>query len=312
VTGRSASALSAAIGRGVRLSTLGAGTASLGDVFGPVSDDAASDVLRACVANDVRYVDTAPLYGSGSSERRLGRALADIGQPNLVISTKVGRTLDAAARDGWRFDFSREATLRGLESSLTRLGRDSIDIVYVHDPDDHEEDVYRETWPTLMDLRDQGVVRAIGFGMNQWEMPLRFVERLDVDVVMLAGRYTLLDTSADREFLPTCTERKVAVVLAGVFNSGILANPIDGAWFDYRPASPELLHRARRMKDIAESHGSSLPAIALHFALDHPAASSVVVGVGSAANLQRNVEAANTPVPTVVWEQLDSEQLISR
>jgi D-threo-aldose 1-dehydrogenase len=311
VTGRGLGELSPVIGSGVRLSTLGAGTSSLGDVFGPVDEAAAVGVVGACLANQVRYLDTAPLYGSGTSERRLGRALADLGQPDLVISTKVGRTLDASAPDGWRFDFSREAILRGLDSSLTRLGRDSVDIVYVHDPDDHEREVYREAWPALVELRDQGVVRAIGFGMNQWQMPLRFVERLDVDVVMLAGRYTLLDTSADREFLSTCIERKVAVVLAGVFNSGILANPVDGAWFNYQPASPELLYRARRMRDVAEFHGSTLAAIALQFALGHPAASSVVVGVGSAANLKRNVDAANSPVPTGLWEQLVSENLIA-
>lgn len=297
-------------GKPVTLTAIGAGTASLGDVFGGVAEGAATELVAACLESGVRYLDTAPLYGNGLSERRLGAALAELGRPEVTISTKAGRTLDPESPEGWRFDFSRSAILRGLESSLERLGRDRVDVLYLHDPDSHEEEVYATAWPTLQELRAEGVVGAIGFGMNQWQLPLRFVQRLDVDVVMLAGRYTLLDTSGAFEFLPACEVAGVSVVLAGVFNSGVLIDPVDGAWYDYAPAEPTLLARARAIRAIAAEYGRSLPQLALQFAFEQPAATSVVVGVGSARNLRRNLDAVESSVPEGLIERLRSEGLV--
>lgn len=297
-------------GTPVSVSALGAGTASLGDVFGPVSEASAIELIGACIDGGISYLDTAPLYGNGLSERRLGAALRELGQPEITISTKVGRTLDADSPEGWRFDFSRDAILRGLESSLSRLGRDRVDIVYLHDPDSFEQQVYDEAWPTLADLRDEGVIGAIGVGMNQWQLPLRFVERLDIDVVMLAGRYTLLDSSAEARFLPACEIADVSVVLAGVFNSGVLVDPVDGAWFDYKAATQTQLERARAIRAVASEFGVSLPQLALGYAFEHPAATSVVVGVGSAKNLRRNIDSVQHPLPLGLIARLREEQLI--
>jgi D-threo-aldose 1-dehydrogenase len=297
-------------GRSVTLTAIGAGTASLGDVFGAVEEKAATELVAACLDSGVRYLDTAPLYGNGLSERRLGVALAELSQPDVTISTKAGRTLDPSAPDGWRFDFSRSAILRGFESSLDRLGRDRVDVLYLHDPDSHEDDVYATAWPTLQELREQGVVGAIGFGMNQWQLALRFVQRLDVDVIMLAGRCTLLDTSGASEFLPACEEAGVSVVLAGVFNSGVLIDPVDGAWFDYAPASPAVLARARAIRSVAAEYHRTLPQLALQFAFEQPAATSVVVGVGSARNLRRNLAAVESSVPEGLLDRLRADGLL--
>lgn len=299
-----------AVGRGVELSALGVGTASLGDVFGPVPDDSASDIVHAMQETGLRYIDTAPLYGLGLAEERLGRAIAGSGSAGLTISTKVGRILDAAAPGGWRFDFTRDGIRRSLEGSLARLRRDRVDLLLLHDPDAHEAQVDGEAWPALRELRDEGVAGAIGVGMNQWEMPLRFVERLDPDVVMVAGRYTLLDQGAAALLLPACAERGIAVILAGVFNSGILIDPVDDAWFDYRPAPPSRIALARAIRDVAERHRVPLAHIALEFAFAHPAVASVVVGVGRASTLRRGLAALERPAPAAVWEELLDSGLI--
>jgi len=296
---------------GVFLPRLGVGTATLGDVFGPVPEGAAEELLATATANGLTYVDTAPLYGNGLSERRLGAALRALGDPDLTISTKVGRVLDASEPEGWRFDFSREGILRSLESSLERLGRDHVDILYVHDPDNFEEQLYRETWPTLERLRSEGVVRAIGLGMNQWELPLRLVKRVPVDLVMLAGRYTLLDQSGASEFLPTCLEHGVGVIAAGVFNSGVLIDPEDGAWYDYEPAPSTVLQRARRIREVLAAFRVSLPHAAVQFAASGPAVVSTVVGVASSETLAANIRALDTPLPKGLWEILREERLIA-
>ena len=275
------------------MADLGLGTAGLGNVFGDVDDEAAAEVVAAAAGAGVRYFDTAPFYGFGSAERRLGRALARLPAGSFTVSTKVGRTLTDG---GCFFDFSADAVRRGIEGSLERLGLDRVDLAYLHDPDDHEEQAASEAWPALCRLRDEGVVSAIGVGMNQWQMPARFVERLDVDVVLLAGRYTLLDRSGAR-LLDRCGERGVDVVLGGVFNSGLLIDPRPGAWFDYAPAAAELVARAQRMREVAASAGYDLTACALAFAAAHPAVTSVLVGVTSAAQLRENLDAFHREVP---------------
>ncbi|MEU5262168.1 aldo/keto reductase [Amycolatopsis sp. NPDC021455] len=284
------------------MADLGVGTAGLGNVFGEVEDESAAEVVAAAAGAGVRYFDTAPYYGSGLAERRLGRALAVLPAGSFAVSTKVGRTLTDG---GCVFDFSADAVRRGIEGSLDRLGLDRVDIVYLHDPDDHEEEAATRAWPELCRLRDEGVVSAIGVGMNQWQMPARFVERLDVDVVLLAGRYTLLDRSGER-LLDRCGERGVDVVLGGVFNSGLLIDPRPGAWFDYAPATADVLDRARRMREVAASAGYDLAEAALAFAAAHPAVTSVLVGVTSAAQVRENLDAFHREVPHELLHHLIS------
>lgn len=297
-------------GTGLEVSQLGAGTASLGNVFGEVAEGAAEELVTAALENGVTYFDTAPLYGNGLSERRLGAALRQHPHAGVTLSTKVGRILDDSEPDGWRFDFSREGILRSIESSLERLGRDRIDLVYVHDPDSAEEALHREAWPTLEALKAEGVVSAIGIGMNQWEIPLRLVEQHEVDAVMLAGRATLLDQSAQATFLPACAERGVAVIGAGVFNSGVLVDPRDGAWFDYAPASPHILERARAIQRVLATYGIGLAHAALEYAASQQAVTSVVVGVGSAGTLRKNIAAFGSEVPQEAWDAIAEQGLI--
>lgn len=294
----------------VEVSRLAAGMASLGNVFGAVDEGAASDLLRSCADAGVRYLDTAPLYGLGLSERRLGAALGDYADDAFVLSTKVGRTLSDESPEGWVYDLSRDAILRGFESSLERLGRARVDVLYLHDPDEFESQVYESAWPTLVELRDQGTVGAIGVGMNQWQMPLDIVRRLDVDVVLLAGRYTILDTSGADELLPECLERGVAVALGGVFNSGVLIDPAPGAWFDYRPATEAVLTRATAIRTVAARYGISLAHVALAFASAHPAVTSTIVGVGSGAMLTEHAQAMAKPVPVALWRELQASGLL--
>ncbi|MEU4746825.1 aldo/keto reductase, partial [Actinosynnema sp. NPDC023658] len=240
------------------------GGSTLGNLYRPMTDEQAHELVDAAWAAGVRHFDTAPHYGLGLSERRLGAALAGRPREEFTVSTKVGRLLvpdpDGGGRpdpDGFAvpathrrvWDFSADGVRRSLEESLGRLGLDRVDVVYLHDPDDHWDQAATEGLPALLRLRDTGVVRSVGVGMNQWRMPARFVRETDVDVVMLAGRYTLLEQPAAAEFLPLCVERGVDVAVAGVFNSGLLArhDVPDSATYDYGPAPAELLARARRI-----------------------------------------------------------------
>jgi D-threo-aldose 1-dehydrogenase len=301
------------------------GGAAIGNLYDAVSDADAAGAVAAALAAGVRYFDTAPHYGLGLSERRLGAALADQRRDEVVLSTKVGRLLvpqpaGADRRDDEGFDvpaafrrvrdYSRDGVLRSLEASLARLGTDRIDVVYVHDPDDHYAAALDGALPTLADLRDQGVIRAFGAGMNQSAMLARFVEHTDLDVVMLAGRYTLLDQSAVDDLLPLCSQRGVSVVAAGVFNSGILATDRPGTHYDYLPAAPELIQRANRIADVCERHGCTLPQVAAWFPLRHPAVATVCVGARSADQVARNAALFDKPVPDAVWHDLVAEGLL--
>ncbi len=296
------------------LPRFGVGTAPLGWLYSPVSDDQADETLATAISSGVRYIDTAPAYGLGIAEERLGASLM-VAPSRPVISTKVGRRIvpsdvqsDFFPDAPWRkpVDAWDEAGLRAtIEDSLNRLGIDRIDIAYVHDPDDVEDLVYSTTWPALSRLRDEGLVRAIGFGMNRPEMPTRFVQRLDVDVVLLAGRYTLLDQSALVEFLPACLENGTVAVCAGVLNTGILANPeAANATFDYAPASDSIKRRAIAIREICAAHGVSVAAAALQFPLRHPAVGSVVVGVRSSEEVTSNLADFSVPIPDELWADL--------
>ncbi|MFG2357254.1 aldo/keto reductase [Streptomyces sp. NPDC048521] len=315
-----------ALGRGVEVTPLGFGAAGIGNLYTPLDDEQAYDAVRAAWQRGIRYFDTAPHYGLGLSERRLGTALRAYDRSRYTVSTKVGRRLDPADGTGddlangfavpathrrvW--DFSADGIRRTLEASLQRLGLDRVDIVYLHDPDDHAEQAFREGYPALEKLRAEGVVGAIGAGMNQTGMLTRFVRDTDIDVVLCAGRYTLLDQSAATELLPAAAERGVSVVLGGVFNSGLLADPTPRSTYDYGRAPRELLDRALRMKEVAERHGTTLRAAALAFACAHPAVTAVLTGPRSAAEVHDSADQFAAPVPDACWQELRDTGLLPR
>jgi D-threo-aldose 1-dehydrogenase len=232
-----------------------------------------------------------------------------------VLSTKVGRLLvplepgEPPELEGFAepppykraWDWSADGIRRSLDESLKRLGVDRVDLVYLHDPDDREEEVYATAYPALAALRDEGVVGAIGAGMNQTPMLTRFVERLDLDVVLCAGRYTLLDRSAEEDLLPACARRGTSVVVGGVYNSGLLAG---GTTFDYEPAPPELLERVAGLERVCAEHGVPLRAAALRFPLRHPGVASVLVGCRSAAEVDDNCDLFELEIPEALWEAL--------
>lgn len=304
-----------------RLTELGLGAAQLGNLARMTSDEDARGAVDAAWESGVRYFDTAPHYGLGLSERRLGAALAQRPRAEYTVSTKVGRLLvpspetkhlqddggfavPAAFRRSW--DFSRDGILRSLEGSMERLGLDHIDIVYLHDPDHHWQEASTTGIDTLVELRDQGVVKALGAGMNQAGMLTEFIRRCDVDVVMVAGRHTLLDHSAQDDLLPLAQERGVGVVAAAVYNSGLLSAPRPpvSATYDYQPASRELLGRAAAIADVCERHDSSLPVAAIAYPLLHPAVTSVVLGARDAVQSRTNADRLAAPVPDALWEEL--------
>jgi D-threo-aldose 1-dehydrogenase len=310
----------------LQLTELSLGCAQLGNLFRAIDEDEARATVDAAWDAGIRYFDTAPHYGLGLSERRLGAALAGRLRAEYVVSTKVGRLLEPVASvrglddDGFDvpathrrvWDFSREGILRSLESSLERLGLDRVDVVYLHDPDDHWHDALRLAYPALEELRAQGVVSSIGAGMNQTAMPADFVRHTDMDTLMLAGRYTLLDRGAADELLPLCLERGVGIVAAGVFNSGLLAreDPSRDGRYDYGEAPDDLVARARQLAAACDELGASLPAAAIAFPLAHPAVVSVCVGARSAAQVERNVALHARGVPDELWSGLRERGLL--
>ncbi len=311
-------------GSDVEVSELAFGAAALANLYTEVGEDQAHEAVDAAWQRGIRYFDTAPHYGLGLSERRLGAALRDRPRDQYAISTKVGRRLEpsddggddlahgfavpATHRRVW--DFSEDGVRRTLEAALQRLGLDRVDIVYLHDPDDHEEWAFREGYPALEKLRSEGVVGAIGAGMNQAEMLTRFVHDTDVDVVLCAGRYTLLDQRALTELLPAAQARGTSVVIGGAFNSGLLADPRPGATYDYATAAPDLLDRALRLKSVAHRHGTTLRAAALAFCAAHPAVASVLVGARSAAEVVDCAHQFAAPVPATFWQELRDTGLL--
>jgi D-threo-aldose 1-dehydrogenase len=303
---------------------LSLGCAQLGNLYRAVDDEQAFATVDAAWRRGIRYFDTAPHYGLGLSERRLGAALAGRRRDEFVVSTKVGRLLEpvgavAGGDDGGYdvpathrrvWDFSRDGILRSLEASLERLGLDHVDIVYLHDPDDFREAVYATAYPALEELRAEGVVAAIGAGMNQSSMLAELARTTDMDLMMLAGRYTLLEQPALDDLLPACAERGIGVVAAGVFNSGLLARDEPAGPYDYDDAPPELLSRARRIAEVCRVHGTTLPAAALAFPPAHPAVVSVCVGARSPEQVERNADLYGEGVPASLWDDLKASGLL--
>jgi D-threo-aldose 1-dehydrogenase len=309
---------------GVAVTEISFGGAAIGNLFTAVTDDDARAAVDAAWDGGIRYFDTAPHYGLGLSERRLGAALGDRPRGDYVISTKVGRLLETApstARggrdaDGFdvpsglvrRFDFSADGVRRSLEASLVRLGLDRVDIALIHDPDAHGEQALREAYPALARLRAEGVVRAIGVGMNQTEMLTRFVRETDIDVVLVAGRYTLLDQTAADTLLPAALERGVSVIAGGVFNSGVLAAPTPDATYDYAAAPGSLISRALRLQEICAESGVPLRAAAARFPLTHPAVASVLIGARNAAEVTDALTLRGLDIPPKLWQSLATAQ----
>ena len=285
------------------LGGIGLGTAPLGGLYDAVDDDTALAVVDRAWELGIRYFDTAPYYGSGLAERRLGEALRGRPRDELVVSTKVGRLLRPDV-SGWRgayFDFSHDAALRSLDESLSRLGLDRVDIVLVHDPDDHYDEALTGAFAALRRLREEGVVRAIGVGMNQAELLCRFAREADPDCFLVAGRYTVLDRTAEAELLPLCEERGIAVIAGGVFNSGILAG---GDTFDYQTAPPDVVARVRALGEVCARWEVPLPAAAVQFPGRHPAVRSTLVGCRSVAELEEDVRLFGLELPVGLWQEL--------
>ncbi len=298
------------------------GGAPIAGLYAPVSDDTAAETLNAAWDAGIRAYDTAPHYGAGRSERRIGDFLAGRPRADFLVCTKVGRLLVPAAADiadaaGFYDaggtseppltrvrDYSRDGVLRSLEESLRRLRLDRLDIALIHDPDDFMVQALGEAYPALADLRAQGVVTAIGAGMNSPGPLAWLIERCDLDCVLVAGRYTLLDDSAADLLFPLCLKRGVAVLAAGVFNSGILADPADDARYDYAPAPPALLSRVRRARDICVAHGVPLPAAALQYTLRHPAVTAAVVGARTPDEISADAGYLSADIPDALWPDL--------
>jgi D-threo-aldose 1-dehydrogenase len=292
----------------VELAPLGLGTAPLAGLYEAVDDDTAQAVVARAWELGIRSFDTAPYYGSGNAERRLGAALRGRPRDEFVVSTKVGRML-RPGRSEWAgapsleayFDFSHDAALRSLEASLERLGLDRVDIALIHDPDDHYEEAVAGAYRALARLRDEGVVRAIGVGMNRTELLCRFARETELDCMLLAGRYTLLDRSAAEELLPVCEQYRIRVIAGGVFNSGVLAG---GDTFDYEAASPEVLARVRSLTATCARHGVPLLAAAVQFPLRHPAVATVLVGCRTPGEVEEDVRLFELEVPQALWDEL--------
>jgi D-threo-aldose 1-dehydrogenase len=310
---------------GLSLTELTLGGAALGNLYTPFTDADSQAAVDAAWTAGIRSFDTAPHYGLGLSERRMGQALSGRPRDDFVISSKVGRLLipndepkgldrhfavPATHRRLW--DFSGDGVRRCVHDSLVRLGLDRIDILYLHDPDDHWSEAVGSAFPALADMRAQGMVGAIGVGMNQSAMLARFVQETDIDIVMLAGRYTLLDQSALDDVLPLCVDSGVAVVNVGVFNSGLLAtaSPQPTMHYDYERAPTNLVARASAIAAICERYGSSLPAAALQFGRSHPAVVSTAFGAGTASQVFRNCSFLDTEVPPDLWDALAAEGFV--
>jgi aryl-alcohol dehydrogenase-like predicted oxidoreductase len=291
----------------LRSSPIGLGTAAIGHLYEPVPDEQAFATLQAAWDVGIRYFDTAPLYGNGLAEFRLGRFLAGKDRSSYAVSSKVGRVLDSETTTSEPgHDYSARGVRRSLEGTLARLGLDKLDLVLVHDPDFHWTEARDEALPELIQLREEGLAGAVGVGMNQSEMLHRFVLETDIDCVLVAGRYTLLDRRADDLLLPACLDRGVAVIVGGVFNGGILADPSEDAQFDYRPAPPSLRDRVLALRSVCESFGVPLAAAALQFSLGHPAIATAVIGVRSPDEVKEDIGLLSVDIPDELWGAIDA------
>jgi D-threo-aldose 1-dehydrogenase len=302
---------------------LGLGTAPLAGLFAEVPEEQALAVIERSWDAGIRFYDTAPLYGHGLAELRVGKALRNEPRNEFTLASKVGRLLraDAPPEPGQSFrgtppvnpvfDFSYDGVMRSVEESRERLGIERIDILHIHDPDDHYDAALAGAYRALDRLRSDGVIGAVGAGMNQAEMLTRFAREANFDCFLLAGRYTLLDQVALKELLPVCLEKGVAIIAGGVYNSGILADPKPGAHYNYQVAPPELIERAQRIGAVCARHGVPIKAAAIQFPLGHPAVTCVVVGCRSVAQLDESIAMFEVTIPSAMWQELKHEGLLA-
>jgi D-threo-aldose 1-dehydrogenase len=318
----------------VEVTRLGLGTAEIGGLYKALPEEQAGALVAHVWDSGVRYFDTAPLYGLGTAEKRIGDGLRGHRRDDFTLSTKVGRLLvpiESGAPDAdvggqvepgeedffhgdipplrIKFDYTRDGVMRSVEESLERLGLDHVDILYLHDAEE-DPDAMMEAYPALHELREQGVIGAVGGGMYQVEVAQKFAEEGDFDVFMLAGRYTLLEQPALTRLLPLCVEKDISIVIAGVMNSGILADPKPGARYEYVEAPGEVVEKAQRMAAICERHSVSLRTAAIQFPLAHPAVTSVVAGIETIAKFDDYPAAMMADVPAQLWDELRHERLI--
>lgn len=322
----------------VWVTEMGLGTTPLGNMYRPMDMEGAVATVHAAAAGGIRYFDTAPVYGFGLAETRLGQSVASLSRAEIVIYSKVGYMLvpidPAEQKPGlWAkppplradFDYSRDAVLRSLESSLKRLDIAHLDMVAIHDPDEavdvgagvdpfshsHFKAAMAGAYPALAELRAQGVIKAIGVGINQWQMLCDFAEAGDFDYFLLAGRYTLLDQDSMARLLPLCETHGISLIVGGPYNSGILATgAVPGATYDYRPASPAILDRVRKIEAVCARHGVTLQAAALQFPLHNPLVASIIPGARSVAEVEANLGFLHQPIPADFWSELKAERLI--
>ena len=309
------------------------GTAPIGNIFREIDEQTSDAMIQAAWDAGVRYYDTAPMYGHGLSELRTGYSLRWKRRDDFVLSSKVGRILKPAKRETidfapWtnagaftvHFDYSYDGTMRAFEDSLQRMALERMDICFIHDIDrftrgDEQPEVFAEAmdgaWRALSDLRDQGVVKAIGVGVNEWQVCHQALQQRDFDCFLLAGRYTLLEQEALNDFLPLCEERGAAVVVGGGFNSGILATgAIEGAKYNYAPAPAEIMDKVRDIEAVCAEHDVPLPAAALQFVVAHPAVPSFIAGTRNVEQLTKNLAWFQHPIPAAFWADLKAKRLL--
>jgi D-threo-aldose 1-dehydrogenase len=314
---------------GLNVTALGFGATAIGGMYEEVSDAQAHNTVDAAWEQGIRLFDGAPQYGLGLGEMRLGAGLAGHPRDGYVLSTKVGRLLRADAPpnpddfgpDGLPFDkgtpavstvydYSRDGVLTSIEESLARLGKDRLDLVYVHDPDNYVAEALATAFPALIELREQGVISAIGAGMNQTAALETFARETDPDVFLLAGRYTLLEQDALSTFLPLCEQRGIAVIVGGAYNSGLLADPNPGTHYNYLPAPQPLIERAQQLQAVCARHGVPLKAAAIQFPAAHPVVAAVLTGARRAAELNENCALFDLPIPPDLWQELRAGGLL--
>ncbi len=310
---------------GLEVSKLSLGTAPLGGLFTSVPEADSDGVIAAAFDADINFFDTAPLYGSGRAEVRLGRGLNAAKRP-YILSTKVGRVLNpvsgvsnAGGLAGFAdadtsvepvFDYSRAGVRRSFEESLKRLNVDRIDVALIHDADDRIDEAIKYAYPALAEMRAEGMVSTIGVGMNFCAPTIKAVVETDIDIVLIAGRYSLLDQSSQEQLFKETMKRKVSVMIGGVYNSGILANPVAGATFHYAPAPDEIIAKAQKIRDLLATFNVSLTAAAIQFPLRHPAVTTVLTGSRSPKELLANIADFDSEVPAEAWAALESAGLI--
>ncbi len=307
----------------IHVTRLGLGAGVIGGLFAEVSEEAAIATVRRALALGINYIDTAPLYGHGKSETRLGLALEGVARDSFVLSTKVGRLLVPTPRQAesvWFknlpavepvFDFSYDAVRRSLDASLERLKLDHVDILHVHDPDGAFDEVMSGAYTALHELREQGVVRAISVGCWDPALLTRFAEAGEFDAFLLPGKYTLLDQSALDELLPVCVRKNISVIIGTPYGSGILATGSRaGAKFNYEDADPQMLDRVRKMEAVCARYEVPLQAAALQFPFSHAAVVSVIPGARSPEEVETGLRMFEWPIPDGLWEEFKAEGLI--